>query len=203
MHIGPRRRQHFRHLHPAVLGKLRGHNLVRVVDVPARRQLHRLRHLHDQVRPRDAPAFRPASLCRPVIRLARRLFSRSPLPKRRNLFAAQRRIVAEPPNSRHRKPRRHRLVLRREANSISVSPRLVVTLERHRSDTSRPMASLAMLLQNRQHIPIKSGSSATPHALRSDAVHSHTVGRGGIRSRILPRIDRRTGNCCKAPNRDF
>ncbi len=46
MHIGPRRWQHLRHLHPAVLSEVCRHNFVGVIHIPCRRQRHRLRHLH-------------------------------------------------------------------------------------------------------------------------------------------------------------
>ncbi len=61
------------------------------------------------------------------------------------------------PNARIGEPRRHFFVARRNRDGAREWPRLLVRDERHRRDFAGPVAALAMLLQNRQHVAIENG----------------------------------------------
>ncbi len=200
--MGPRRRQHFCHLYPAVLGEMGRHNFVRVVHIPARRQHYRIRHSQNQVRLRNAPVFRPATRRGRILGNSRRRLGCCPRGQYRNLVAAQRRIVAEPPNPANRKPRRHRSVLRSKVNGLGERTRSVISLKRHRRNPSRAMANLAMRSQNWKYIAIESGPIIAPRALRSNAACPERAD-GSVRPQTPLQIDKRAGNTGKAPEDRF
>src|ERR1700756_3462707 len=69
MNVGRTSRTELRHAHPTILGEMSGHNLVCVLDLAARRNLHSLRHLDDNAWRGNAPPFGPLFCWRRITRL--------------------------------------------------------------------------------------------------------------------------------------
>ena len=155
MHMCGAARPKLRHLHPPVFRKMRRHNFVGVLNLTPRRNLHGLGHLHHEIRVRNIPSFSPFPRCRRIFRIPRRSPSFGPRHNRRNLLLGQRSIVGKMPIPRIGKPRRHHLHFDRMRHRPGPRTRLLVGHEWHRRNFSRPMATLTMILQDRNHIFIE------------------------------------------------
>ena len=151
MHKLRPRRPHLRHLYPAILRKMCRHKS---------RTYIRYRRA-----PESATAFgicnttsgrgifqplRPMRRRRRVVRIASRRARLRPRGHRRNLVRAQRRIIQKMSVARIGKPRRHHLRSHRRGHGPRPGPRLLISLQSHRRNFPRPVAPLAMPLQNRQ-----------------------------------------------------
>jgi hypothetical protein len=155
MHMRRARRPHLRHLHPLVLRNMCRRNLVRVFHFPPRRNLHRPGHLDHQIRLRNIPPFTPGPRSRCVAQISRRRSRFLPSRNRSNLLRTQRWIVGETSIPRIGKPGRHHLHLHRTRNFCRPRPRLFISHQRHRCSFPAPVAVLALILEDRNHILIE------------------------------------------------
>src|SRR5580704_8086179 len=155
VHMRRARGPHLHHLHPFVLGKMRARNLVRIFHFAPRRNLHRLRHLHHEIRLRDVPPFPPCPRRRRIPRIPRGRSSVCPRRNRRNLLLTQRRIVRKMSVSRIGKPWRHHLHLHRIRHLPRPRPRLAVSHQRHRRCFPAPMTTLTFVSKYRNHVLIE------------------------------------------------
>src|SRR5438445_13755132 len=80
--------------------------------------------------------------------------------ERDDLRCAERRIVRKMSNARIGEPRWHRFFLCRLADCPGEKLGLPIALERHGRNAPVAVADLAMLLENRQHLPIKGSWSS-------------------------------------------
>ena len=152
MHMRRASRTKLRHLHPAVFRKMRRHDLVRVFDFAVRLNRYRLRHLQHQVGLRNIPPRSPLSRRWRLGLVSRRRTRFRPLRNRRNFPLAYRCIIRKMPIARIGKPRWHHLHLHRMSHGLSPGPSLLVGQECHRCDLARTMATLAMILEDWQHV---------------------------------------------------
>ena len=113
-----------------------------------------LRHLDDHVG-FDAPPIDELHRRRSVLRVTFNCTSIGPCDQRFGSGIAQRPIVCEMTIIRIRKPRRHLPADHRGLYSFCPRPRVFVGHEGHRSDFTRTMTGLAVLLQNRKNVLIK------------------------------------------------
>ena len=151
-----RRRPHFDHLHPPVLGKMRGHDFVGIFHFTARRNRNRPRHLHHGIRRRNIPAVSPQVWPGRPARVSRRSTSFIPIRNRGDLSSGQRRIIRKFSIPRIGKPGWHHLHLHRSRNLSRQWPSLFISHQRHGRRLTGAMATLAMILKNRKNVFIKS-----------------------------------------------
>src|SRR5438132_4487184 len=155
MHVRTQRRQNLRHLHPAILLEICGNNFIGVLDVAARRKGHRLWHLQEQIRLTVTPAFHPGPGRRRILRFPSGRLRFSPRRERLDLRRPQRWVIRKPSYIWISEPRGHGFLLRGAADGVGEWPRLSVRFEGHRGDAPGVVATLAMLLEDGQHIAIK------------------------------------------------
>src|SRR5437016_14056761 len=155
MHVRTQRRQNLRHLHPAILLEICGNNFIGVLDVAARRKGHRLWHLQEQIRLTVTPAFHPAPGRRRILRFPSGRLRFSPRRERLDLRRPQRWVIRKPSYIWISEPRGHGFLLRGASDGVGEWPRLSVRFEGHRGDAPGVVATLAMLLEDGQHIAIK------------------------------------------------
>lgn len=89
------------------------------------------------------------------MRIALRRTRISPCDECRDLWVRERRIVQKMSAARIGKPRRHLLRADFVGNVACLKPYLFVSNQRHRTDLSEPMASLAMILKDGQHVAVE------------------------------------------------
>jgi hypothetical protein len=134
---------------------MRCDNLVRVFHFASRRNLHRLGHLHHHIRSRNIPACAPLPWSRRIRRIPRRRSCLCPCCDGRDLLRAQRWIIRKRSVARIGKPRRHHPHLDLRRHLARPRPRLLVSHQRHRRSFPTPVATLAFVLQDRNHVFIE------------------------------------------------
>ena len=151
---GPITRPHLAVDHPGVLGEAAGNNEVGVLDGSRSRYGIRLRNLKHHVG-LDVPAFVPLDRCGSVLRIAFRSACVSPCRKLAHIRIAQAAIIGKVTIFGIGKPGWHFARDHRRFYGFSPWTRAVVVEKRRRSDLPRPMAALAILLQNGQYVFVK------------------------------------------------
>jgi len=170
----PTRWAHLRHLYPLILGKIGGHDFIGVFKIARARDLDRLRHLHDRVRARDIPPFRPVWRGCHSGWIASRRPSLRPRRQNRSFLGCEGRIVRKVPAAGIGKPGRHRLGAGGIANTSCPRPCLLITEKRLTGNLTRTMATLAVLRKDGQNVAIKRRSrsailmGATPGKERNE-----------------------------------
>ena len=148
---------HFRHLHPFIFGKACGHDFVGIFHVSLWGNRNRLWHFDNRIRRRDIPAFCPVGRWRRIARITGASAGIGPCCQRGDLLWCQRRIVRKASATGVGKPRRHSFRTGRIANPGGPLPRFRVGYKRERRrNLARAMATLTVLLQDRQHLAIES-----------------------------------------------
>ncbi len=148
MHVRRAAGTKFRHLHPAVFSKVRGHDLICVFDLACGGNRHRLRHPYDKVRLGNIPAAGPGWRRRSVVRAACGCACAGPGGDGGNLRVVKRIVVGEMAVSCVGEPGRHHLHFDRVRDRIGPRARLVIGDERHGADFAGAMAALAVVLKD-------------------------------------------------------
>lgn len=158
MHDTPVGRPSFGGSHPCVFFKASRDGEVLIFDGAFRRYRKSLRHCESLVRPGgQIPAFGPASWRRSVVRIARAGSGLGPLGEGLAFSEGKRTVVLELPTAGIGEPRRHFSVEHSGPNRFRPWSHLLIRKERHGCDFSRPVALLAVVLQDGQHIAIEGG----------------------------------------------
>ena len=169
MHMSRTPRPELRHLHPPVFGEMRRHNFVGVFNLATRREsaLTSASSPPDQAGECSTPqpissaqarrAHPPPALLRQTMPESSQSADRTMTHRWKNARTANPQTTAASSSSRLRAP------------SPRPGTRLLVGHERHGRNFACPMATLAMILQDRQHIFVESRRGRRDRLLKSDA----------------------------------
>ena len=144
---------HLGFLHPEVFRDVSFYKDELIIDRALRRDLERLRHFDHKVR-LDIPAFLERTRRWTILRIAFGRAVVNPRHKCLDLGVAQSAVVQKVPDIRVGKPWRHLLSHDRRFDGLRPGTRIRVAQERHRSHLTRPVALLAVLLQNRKDVSV-------------------------------------------------
>src|SRR5215469_2551607 len=160
---------HLHALDPFVFGKMQREDYVLIFHLPASRDWARPGHLEHCIGLADVPAIGPLPRRRRILRNAGWRACIRPFRNRPDLSARKRRVVREVTVLRIGEPGRHLARHCSLANRLGPGPRLGVSAKRHGRDLARPVALLAMVLENGQNIPIERRWSSGRRCERSRA----------------------------------
>jgi hypothetical protein len=117
---------------------------------PRRREFERPRHGQFKIVGRQVPAIRPDPFRRSIPQIPLLRTRICPVCKSFDVRRAERPVVREV--AALGRPRRHFSRSYLVANSLGPRPRFIVSAQRHGTYLTRPMAFLAVILENRNHI---------------------------------------------------
>ena len=152
MHDVPLGGTYFRRLNPAVLGEVRRHDDVLIVDDARGRNLEGHRQLEHQVRCPDAPSLDPCDGLRQIAPIALGRSAVGPSHDGVDVRGAQTHGVREPAVVRIGEPGRHPSIADGVLDLGRTPTRALIGQQRERARFTGPMADLAILLEDRRDV---------------------------------------------------